>query len=336
MDLINMLEVKTPYGYRQFKLVKGDISTIDFPIDMLCVSAFIGGYHPVPDTVLGSLYQNRGIDLRVLAKNPELDLRDIQNSFIVGLPNDPFIKWLMCLEMVGTGRSLDEIIDSLVLTIFTAELKEIKIKSIMMPLLGTGNQQIEVSDLLGHLIRKIEYLLTTTVNVDCVYLVAFNNEQATRLNDTMNILLNRKLSFFPKSQIISAVGANIRHLVLNNIKLFQSRCYNELLETLEADEIRLFNLAITARRVCEHILNNVVADDQSLDLVSKISQLHQLEVPKWIISYFHMLRIFGNTYAHENKNGFDQMNEQDLIIALFGLERLLDFYLNYNLCNAKD
>ena len=43
-----------------------------------------------------------------------------------------------------------------------------------------------------------------------------------------------------------------------------------------------------------------------------------------------MLRIFGNSYAHENlrTESNNQMNEQDIVIALFGLERIIDFYIS--------
>lgn len=248
MNLINLLEIKSPFGYRQFKLVHGDISSIAFPVDLLCVSAFAGGYEPVKGTLLGALYSNRSIDLKQLAAEPEIDLRASQRSFIVKTQNDPNIPRILCLEMLGTQRSLDEILDALLLSLYVAELKGIRIKSLMMPLLGTGNQNIQAREILGSLIKKMEYLLSNSTTLENVYLVAYSKEHADLLNDSMNLLLKRSVSLFHKNQIISSVGSNIRQLVRDNPQAFTSACYNDLLDVLADQEIHAFKLAITCKK----------------------------------------------------------------------------------------
>ena len=95
MELINILEISTPFGYRRFKLLKGDISATSIPIDLLCVSAFRGGYEPTPGTVLGSLYQYKGILLNDLAKEPLIDLRTSENTFITKEINEKNIKRIL-------------------------------------------------------------------------------------------------------------------------------------------------------------------------------------------------------------------------------------------------
>jgi hypothetical protein len=330
MELINLLEIKTPFGYKQFKLVQGDISKIDFPVDLLCTSAFKNGYEPLKGTLLGSLYENRGIDLAALAESPSLDLRTTQDTFLTQVITDFCIKRILCVEMIGTDKSIEQIIDSLLISLFTAELKEIKIKSIMIPLLGTGHQKIDPTAILGTLLKKVEYLLKTSANVEEVYLVAFKEQEAQQLNDAMNILLKRSVSVFHKNQIISTVSSNIRQTVREHPVLFHAGCFSELLELLQEDDINSFNLAITSRKICEYILNDILADGMQTELARKINQLRNLHIAPWMINYFHMLRIFGNAYAHDQAdNANKQMNEQDILIALFGLERVLEFYLDF-------
>lgn len=328
MNLINLLEIKSPFGYRQFKLVQGDISTIAFPVDLLCVSAFAGGYVPVKGTLLGSLYDRRSINLKELAKVPEIDLRNSQHSFFVNVKDDPYIKRILCLEMVGTNRSVEDILNSLLLSLFTAELKGIRIKSLMMPLLGTGKQQINTIEILGSLIKKMEYLLSTSPSLENVYLVAYTKDQAGMLNDTMNLLLKRSVSVFHKNQIISSVSSNIRQLMNDNPKAFTSGCYVDLINLLNEHDVNAFTLAITSRKICEHILNTILNDETSTDLAKKINLLKSTHTPPWMISYFHMLRIFGNAYAHEqHPESNSQMNEQDIVITLFSVERVIEYYL---------
>ncbi len=333
MELINLLEIKSPYGYRQFKLVKGDIGLLSFPVDLLCVSAFRGSYIPSPGTVLGSLHQNRNIDLEELSENPVLDLRHSENTFMVNITGDPFLKKILCVEMIGTyRRSIEDILDSLLVTLYLAELKGIKVRSLMMPLLGTGLQQIEPGKLLGSLLKKVEYLLKTSVTVEEVFLVAYTNEQADLLNSTMNLLLKRSVSIFHKNQIISTVGGNIKEIITKNQLRLQAGCYIDLLAVLDDREINSFKLAITSRKICEHILNNMIKDGAHLDLAKKINYLRLQDVPPWMINYFHMLRIFGNAYAHDmsgTSKVSGEMNEQDIVIALFGLERVIEFYLSH-------
>jgi hypothetical protein len=330
MKLINILEIKSVFGYRQFKLVKGDISKMAIPVDLLCVSAFAKGYFPVPGTLLGALKDNRDIDLVDLAVTPELDLRNSLNTFFTKEIKDNYIKRLLCIEMVGTGKNLPDVIDALSLSLFAAELKGYKFKTIMMPLLGTGNQGINPSEILGLILKRVEHLLNTSSNIEEIFLVAFEDEQSHQLNESMNLILKRNVSVFQKSQIIATVVNSLKDTINSSPNNFGAICYRDLLELLQENEILAFELAIVGRKICEHVLHKTFPESASMDLFKKIQMLKTLSVPPWMINYFHMLRIFGNSYAHENlrTESNNQMNEQDIVIALFGLERIIDFCIS--------
>lgn len=57
-----VLGVETPRGLCTLELLQGDITRV--PCDLMAISAFKGGYHPLSGTVLGSLSDNYGFSLK--------------------------------------------------------------------------------------------------------------------------------------------------------------------------------------------------------------------------------------------------------------------------------
>ena len=66
--------------------------------------------------------------------------------------------------------------------------------------------------------------------------------------------------------------------------------------------------------------------------MQKIEHLEPLGIADWIRSYMHVLRIFGNEAAHErqklNRKPLS-INETDIALSLFCLQRLLEFWVDY-------
>jgi len=329
MELVNLLEIKSNHGYRKFKLFHGDISDLTFQVDLVCVSAFKNGYNPVPRTLIGSLYEKKNIDLRNLASNPEIDLRSSENCFITKNIDDKYIKRILCLEMIGSNLNLENNLNNLLSTLYKAELAGIKISSIMFPLLGTGNQAIEPNSIVEVLLKKIEYLLTTSININEVNLVEINKEKCELLNMSMNKILGRVSNIFKTSNIITTVIGNIQLLFNNHKNKLNERSFNDLQIELGKESIDTTLLSVYSRNICEFILGDLFPNQQKKDLVFMISNLRDLNIPPWIESYFHMLRVFGNAYVHEKLKARTpkEVSESDLIIVLFGLERVIEFYV---------
>ncbi len=171
-------------------------------MDVLCVSAYKNSYILTPNSLIGGLYRNRGIDLQSLARNPALDLRNIEHSFITQDINDERIGRILCLEMIGSGHlTLEDALNGLLATLYKAELRGLTITSIMLPLLGTGDQGIDPGSVISILVRKMEYLLTTSREIREVILVDRNQDRAEQLNKAMNTLLSRKPIIFQLDSI---------------------------------------------------------------------------------------------------------------------------------------
>lgn len=59
--------------------------------------------------------------------------------------------------------------------------------------------------------------------------------------------------------------------------------------------------------------------------------MEKMGVPKFIISYFHVLRHLANSLVHRQKDNpaFPiKIDQKDKIIALFALDRVIEFYVN--------
>ena len=330
MELINLLEIKTDRGYRHFKLYHGDITKLDFPVDVLCVSAFKNSYIPTPNSLIGGLYRNRGIDLQSLAQNPALDLRNIEHSFITQEINDERIGRILCLEMIGSGHlTLEDALNGLLATLYKAELRGLTITSIMLPLLGTGDQGIDPGSVIGILVRKMEYLLTTSREIREVILVDRDQDRAEQLNKAMNTLLGRKPIIFQLDSIKSLVILNIKKLETEYKHLLSDKAIQDVFREIYRTSIDPTKLSIELRVMSEYMLNRLFTEVRGKNLVDKIRHLESQEIAPWMTSYFHLIRVFGNAHAHdETKRRIDHdLIESDLLIIMFGLERIVQLFV---------
>ena len=71
MNALISKTIGTRYGEKDISVYAQDIVDIREPIDVMTVSAFLHGYNPSPDTLMGALY-GRGIDVRELAASPQI------------------------------------------------------------------------------------------------------------------------------------------------------------------------------------------------------------------------------------------------------------------------
>ena len=64
MELLNFVEIETESRYVPVEIYHGDITNIEYPVDLLITSAFKGGYHPTHNSVLGALFKNLSINIQ--------------------------------------------------------------------------------------------------------------------------------------------------------------------------------------------------------------------------------------------------------------------------------
>ena len=78
MQLLNQISVnRAARGEAVIQLLQGNLTAIppEHAADILVISAYPGSYVPVPHTLIAGLYE-KGIDVAMLAKHKEIDLRE--------------------------------------------------------------------------------------------------------------------------------------------------------------------------------------------------------------------------------------------------------------------
>ena len=147
--------------------------------------------------------------------------------------------------MIGSGHlTLEDALDGLLATLYKAELKGLTITSLMLPLLGTGDQGIYPESVIRLLVRKMEYLLTTSREIRDVILVDRDQFRAEQLNVAMNSLLGRKSVIFQLDSIKSRVIHNIKKLETEYNTLLADKAIQDLFREIHKTSIDLTKLSI--------------------------------------------------------------------------------------------
>jgi Domain of unknown function (DUF4145) len=349
MNLINLVEIDTIYGYKSIELHHGDLTKPNFEVDLLVVSAFKNSYHPVNGTLIRSLLDNRSISVKHLAAEPLIDLRQSLGVWMSdSLESQPYQR-IACIEMLGywgTDNPIEQSIKNLFSLINIAEMQDISITSIAMPLIGTGQQGISPEHILKVLMPICLKALSKISRLQKIIFVEFSAEKVEELDKAMNLNLARKdsdeqellknhdLTDAVKQELLFSLIKLKRKLLEGNKAQHDLVTLDELIRKIENNSLRFFELGLLSRRICELLVMDIL-DVKKLDypLYKAIDVLQEKrKISSWIISYLHTLRVFGNEAAHEkgNKESYPaQINHHDLINIMFSLNRVVEFWIWY-------
>ncbi len=333
MPPLNFIEIETRSGdYRQFELHNDDITKLNFDVDLMAISAFAKSYSPTPKTVIGAL-SKIGVDVRELAKNPILDFRKSIGIWVSQEIKGYRFKHLVCVEIIGTKFSFRESIENLFSVLSVLEYKGFNINSIALPLLGAGSQKINSTTVISTLVDLSLDFLQFARYLNKVIFVVMNTEQAEALNETMNSVLGRSKARVPKGHFADGIKKEIIGEIERLTPLLGG---NEILHDLKRiilSDFRSFELGGISRKLIEFIINDISeSSTKHFELWKKIDSLSGQGIAQWIISYMHILRIFGNESVHckqiSNRNP-EYIEAKDLEVCLFCIQRILDFYYSY-------
>lgn len=344
--LVNILNVPTAHGWRSIELREGDITQLD-PCarpDVLVVSSFRGRYEPVPNTVIGCLQSHLGLSVKDHANDPEYQVgsRDAWMTFALE-PSLPFQR-LVCVEMLNFGDSIEDsenaikrAVRSLFGLLAVAEINGVSIKRIAMPLLGTGNQRLGMEVVMPWLIETISKLLG---NLSCVQTVQlYVLRDGADAAKTLNGFLERDQSVSvgvsaESQQMAGRVCAKLEEFLRRSTYSEDNAAAVEILSLLKRDAGSFVTLAALSRRLVEAIVQAMVVQRSAkpdAELIKKIEALAGHGVSPWMLSYMHLLRVFGNEAAHEKQREQRHpkvVNGWDLLVLLACLDRVLEWELS--------
>ena len=334
MKPLNLIEIETPWGFRTFELYHGDITQLDFKVDVLAISAFKGDYTPLPHTVIGALSRNCQISVEALAKEREFDLTDIFSCWSAKAPPNDSFERLICAELVGGKLKISDVIENLFVVLSILEMKGIKTQTLALPVLGAGNQQQDPELIIKELLDDSLKYMTHSACMKRILFVEYNEARARRLDKVMNAVLGRVKVVLPKGALFEGLRKELLKTLSGGRMLAGTKgheLFNNASRLINSDQIRSFELGIISRRLVEFIVDDIAPRRKKMDLMDKIDALSQLLVADWIRSYMHVLRIFGNESAHERqKQDRKPLNvtEADMVVCLFCLQRMLEFWVD--------
>lgn len=185
---------------------QGDMCSLENEYDILVCSAFKGDYVPTYSSLIGSLYWNKNISVGKLAERPEIDLRAM--GCWLSRETGTNFRRIACVELLSRYSRRDmecrnEIMlksafSTLRFLLEQADIRGIPLRSVALPVLGTGNQGIELYYIVGPLLNQC---LQALENIDGLEEITFyerNPEKAAETAQVLRKTLEGRLSQAPQ------------------------------------------------------------------------------------------------------------------------------------------
>lgn len=344
MSLINIISVPTTNGIKTIEIHNSDITHLDWDVDVLLISAYHNQYKAVPNTLIHSLRINLFINVQELSQSPLIDLRKPLDCWVSNELQNQRFKYILCVEGIKldiqTRGNSAEAFSNLFAALSILEYKNIRASSIVLPILGTGNQGSPIEIVLPVLIENTINFLKTNTGLNTVYFVEIDKNKAQLIDKTLNTYLKRsrdKLEFiFEDPAVISQFEQILKKLLQiqkNNLQFSNTKTISNLIDKIYNQELRFFELGILSRKLVEVLLADIstLKSDKYISIFDQISDLKSKNVADWMITYIHTLRVFGNFVAHaESSNEVpNQMEKTDILVFSYALDRFLDFYFDF-------
>ena len=190
---------------KRIHLVVGDICDFAEPVDLLVCSAFKRDYLPLPRTLIGALSIQKGISVETLAQNPELDMRDM--GCWISKETGTCFSRIACVELLSLQERGDQTraTDKLLKSTFTtlrflceqADIREIPLRNMVMPVLGTGSQRIDINYVAPALLSQACQILTVVEQLKDIYIVERNPEKAMYFSKLLSSIHNQNAKKTP-------------------------------------------------------------------------------------------------------------------------------------------
>ena len=173
---------------KAIKLVNDDLANVEGNYDLLVCSAYKGDYVPVPNTVIGKLWE-MGINVKQLSANPQINCKDFGAWISQDTGNDKFTR-VCCVELLNFWRKENDPVDIILKKTFStlkyvieqASIVGVSVKKIILPILGAGSQGIELSYVIPPLISQVKEIFNL-FDVDEITFFEINERRATLLGD---------------------------------------------------------------------------------------------------------------------------------------------------------
>src|SRR5205085_2288093 len=123
-------------------------------------------------------------------------------------PNTKFER-LLCAELVGGKLEIAEVIGNLFIVLAMLEWKGIKVRTLALPVLGTGQQQQSPAVVIEALLRSSLKYMNQSASIERILFVAHQEERARQFDRAMNEALGRVKVVLPKGALFEGLRKEI-------------------------------------------------------------------------------------------------------------------------------
>lgn len=342
MALKNIIPVSTTSGFKSIEIHHDDLTNLPWHLNLLVISAFRNGYNPIPGTIMQGLSMNRQVNVSELAATPMIDLRKSLDTWVSNDLNKEWCNHLVCIEGLSQiGSNIEDLkshLKNLTGTISLLSMKGIDVSTIGMPLLGMGQQGMPIEVFLPHLLETCFEMLDKVKGLKNIYFVHNNGEVAEKIDNEINKILKRNKD---NLDLIRKSVSNNELVELCLKKLFIIRDIIEhegkgdvvqMIRNIENLRIRNSEFSLSARKVLEVILTDLNSLTKNTKTTNEmINDLHEKNVSKWMISNFHLVRTFCNSFVHRSPGTVpENHSDSDIKIFLYSFYRVLCFYVDFH------
>lgn len=225
---------------KKIRIINDDMTLANDEYDIVFCSAFKGDYIPVPNTLIHALLKNKGISVEQLSMDKEIDLSMFGGWLSKEIPNSNF-KRIGCVEIFSfkdfiENKYFDKVlkIDKILTQTFStlsyiikqASFNNITLKKIALPILGTGNQEIELEYLIPPLFSECLSILKEIDSLEEITFYEINKEKANKFSASIAKCLNQTeiadvfISYSTKNETIAREIAQL--LKDNHIKYWMA------------------------------------------------------------------------------------------------------------------
>jgi hypothetical protein len=344
MSLINIISVPTTSGIKTIEIHNADLTNLDWNVDILVFSAYHNKYIPAPNTVIEALENNKNIRIAEFAKSPLLDLRDSLHCWVSNEIENKSIGHLLCIEglksdIKKTGNS-ETSISNLFGVLSILPHKNLNVKSVALPILGTGFQGNNMEVVLPSLIEKSIYALNSISSLNTIYFVEIDNSKSQLIDKVINEKLKRNqdiLEILLENESLAPILDRIKQKLLQlksgNQKFKLNSDIDTLVSKILNKDLKFYELGILSRKLLEMIMQDLLPSKRlkGKTLYESINELSSLQVAPWMTSYVHIIRVFGNSVAHytEDKLFPENLDRTDMLIFVHSLDKVLDFHAKF-------
>lgn len=335
MKRLNLVEIETRWGYRTIELYCGDLTKIEEEIDVLAVSSFKGDYAPSEGSLIQALEKNCEISVRELSESLEYDFRDSLSCWIAKVNRPSTFKRIVCVEIRGGKLEVAEIIENLFVVLSILEMKGIHAGAFALPVLGAGMQALDPEEMIKALLSSVQKHRDHFRNLSKVLFVEINEARASQLDKEINEQLGRIKLVLPKGQLFDDLRKDIGSILDAAQAVADGEglsLFSDLRRLVVSDQSRWFEIGMVSRKMVEYMVKTTLPPkEMEKDLWKNIDKLHHHDIAKWITSYMHVLRVFGNESAHEQDRDRHPSNidQKDMLVCLFCVRRLLEFWIEF-------